>query len=138
MRYEYEIPLVPPSNNKYIGNGGQAENIEYQAEKRQWAGYINIFCRPKPPKALDKAKVTLHYFFKDNRRRDPDNYSGKFILDGLVRAGILQDDSFAVIDMELKADKDTDKKGYVIVTIEKKGNVNDSNIEVPRRKTEDC
>lgn len=31
-----------------------------------------------------------------------------------------------------------DKKGYVIVTIEKKGNVNDSNIEVPRRKTEDC
>lgn len=33
MRYEYKIPLVPPSNNKYIGNGGQAENIEYQAEK---------------------------------------------------------------------------------------------------------
>ena len=31
-----------------------------------------------------------------------------------------------------------DKKGYVIVTIEKKGNANDSNIEVPRRKTEDC
>lgn len=82
--------------------------------------------------------MTLHYFFKDNRRRDPDNYSGKFILDGLVRAGILQDDSFAVIDLELKADKDTDKKGYVIVTIEKKGNANDSNIEVPRRKTENC
>lgn len=138
MRYEYKIPLVPPSNNKYIGNGGQSKNLEYQAEKRQWAGYINIFCRPKPPKALDKAKVTLHYFFKDNRRRDPDNYSGKFILDGLVRAGILQDDSFAVIDLELKADKDTDKKGYVIVTIEKKGNANDSNIEVPRRKTENC
>lgn len=37
-----------------------------------------------------------------------------------------------------KTDKDTDKKGYVIVTIEKEGNVNDSNIEVPRRKTEDC
>lgn len=55
-----------------------------------------------------------------------------------MRAGILQDDSFAVIDLELKADNDTDKKGYVIVTIEKEGSVNDSNIEVPRRKAEDC
>ncbi len=105
MRYKYKIPLVPPSNNKYIGNGGQAENIEYQAEKRQWAGYINIFCRPKPPKALDKAKVTLHYFFKDNRRRDPDNYSGKFILDGVVHFELEIDYPFIkdVIDyMELE------------------------------------
>lgn len=121
MIYRYKIPLIPPSNNKYIGNGRMSKNLEYQAEKKQWAGYINIFCRPKPPFPIARAKVTLHYFFKDNRRRDPDNYSGKFILDGLVRTGILQDDSFSVIDLELKADKDTDKKGYVIITIEQKG-----------------
>jgi len=40
---------------------------------------------------------------------------------GGSEAGILQDDSFSVIDLELKADKDTDKKGYVIITIEQKG-----------------
>lgn len=34
MRYEYKIPLVPPSNNKYIGNGGQAKNLENIKLKR--------------------------------------------------------------------------------------------------------
>ena len=40
-------------------------------------------------------------------RRDPDNYSGKFILDGLVKAGIIADDSFSNIDLRLcgKVDK---------------------------------
>lgn len=118
MIYKYKIPLVPPSNNKYIGNGGQEKNLEYQAEKRQWAGYINIFCRPKPPKALDKAKVTLHYFFKYNRRRDPDNYSGKFILDGLVKNKILADDSFKVVTLELQADVDEKKQGFTIIEVE--------------------
>jgi len=34
------------------------------------------------------------FFFPDRRRRDPDNYSVKFILDGLVKAGAIEDDSF--------------------------------------------
>lgn len=117
MIYEYVIPLVPPSNNKYIGHGGKGKNFEYQTEKKAWAGYVDLFCNPKPPFPIARAKVTLRYHFKDNRRRDPDNYSGKFLLDGMVRAGILQDDSFSVIDLELKADVDINKQGYTIIEV---------------------
>lgn len=118
MRYMYRIPLIPPSNNKYQGNGGEGKRYAYQAEKKQWADIIAYTCRPKPPYPLARAKVTLHYYFKDKRRHDPDNYSGKFILDGLVKAGILVDDSFQVIDLELKASVDTEKKGYTIIEVE--------------------
>ena len=35
------------------------------------------------------------------QRHDPDNYSGKFILDGLREAGIIEDDSFSNIELQL-------------------------------------
>lgn len=118
MKYIYKIPCIPPSNNKYLGNGTKGTNFKYQYEKKQWAEIIAYTCRPKPPYPIARATVTLHYFFKDARRRDPDNYSGKFILDGLVKADILQDDSFAVIDLVLKADIDPSKKGYTVIEVE--------------------
>ena len=51
---------------------------------------------------MERATVILRYHFRDSRRRDPDNYSGKMILDGLVHAGILKDDSFRCIDLVLQ------------------------------------
>lgn len=118
MMYVYKIPQIPPSNNKYLGNGTKGTNFKYQYEKKQWAELIEYTCRPKPPYPIARARVTLHYYFKDHRRRDPDNYSGKFILDGLVKAKILQDDSFGIIDLILKADVDKAKKGYTVIEIE--------------------
>ena len=55
----------------------------------------------KPKKPLEKALVKISYFFKSNHRRDPDNYSGKMILDPLVREGVLKDDSFEVVTLQL-------------------------------------
>ena len=114
---KYKIPLIPPSNNEYQGNGGMKKNMEYQREKRQWAGYVQMFCNPKPRQPLKRARITLQYFFPDRRRRDPDNYSGKFILDGLVKAGIIADDNFFVIDLFLKADIDTNKQGFTVIEV---------------------
>lgn len=100
MTYHYTIPLIPPSNNRFIG---RENRWEYQEIKKQWAQIIAVCCRPKPVKPLEMATVTLEYHFKDKRRRDPDNYSGKMILDGLTAAGIIEDDSFKCIDLQLKA-----------------------------------
>lgn len=111
--YYYTIPEIPPSNNKFIG---RENRWEYQEVKKQWANLVAVYCRPKPPKPLYRAKVTLLYHFKDKRWRDPDNYSGKFILDGLTQAGIIADDSFAVIDLRLKAV--CDKRGETEIFIE--------------------
>lgn len=111
--YHYTIPDIPPSNNKFIGRNNR---WDYQDVKKHWAQLIAVYCRPKPPEPLPRATVTLLYHFKDKRRRDPDNYSGKFILDGLTRAGIITDDSFAVIDLRLKAV--CDKRGETEIFIE--------------------
>lgn len=102
----YIICEIPPSNNKFIGRNVR---WNYQEAKKSWAEKIFFLCRPRPAKPIKKALVVLTYYFKDKRRRDPDNYSGKFILDGLVKAGILQDDSFANVILQLKGDHDKNK-----------------------------
>ncbi len=102
---KYLIKAIPPSNNQFIGRNAR---WKYQDVKKQWADLISIVCTPKPVQPYKKAEITLTYYFKDKRRRDPDNYSGKMILDGLVKAGILQDDSFNNIDLLLRGNYDKD------------------------------
>lgn len=101
----YIIPEIPPSNNKYIGRNMR---FAYQDAKKAWADKIYFLCRPRPPKPFNKAVVVLTYYFKDRRRHDPDNYAGKFILDGLVRAEIIIDDSFDNISLHLNGRYDKD------------------------------
>ncbi len=103
---KYILTEIPPSNNRFSGR----KNVwEYREEKKRWEQLIRLTCRPKPDKPYYKATVKLTYYFKTKGRRDPDNYSGKFILDGLVRAGIIADDSFNNIRLILCGgyDKDT-------------------------------
>lgn len=101
------IPDIPPSNNKYMGRGtvkGQA--FAYQNEKQRWEWLVKAAVKKKPKKPMEKARVRITYFFPDRKRRDPDNYSGKFLLDGLTRAGIIEDDSFSNIQLELRGEYD--------------------------------
>lgn len=70
----YKIPDIPPSNNVFIG---RENRFQYQKIKKEWARLIAFICVPKPPKPLKRAGVRIVYHFRDNRRRDPDNYSGK-------------------------------------------------------------
>lgn|SRR3990167_9045299 len=44
-------------------------------------------------RAYDKAFVQMRLFFPDRRRRDMDNYTPKYLLDGLVRAKVVPDDT---------------------------------------------
>ena len=37
-------------------------------------------------------KITFHIYLKDKRKRDVDNFAVKFIIDGLVKSGILLGD----------------------------------------------
>lgn len=60
----------------------------------------------KPKKPFKKSIVTLTYYFKTRHRRDPDNYSGKFILDGLVKSKVIEDDNFSNIELRLNGNYD--------------------------------
>ncbi|SHH06178.1 RusA family crossover junction endodeoxyribonuclease [Tepidibacter thalassicus] len=98
------IKDIPPSNNKYMGNSHSFQ--KYRVEKQKWELLVRAGIKNKPPVPIKKAIVKITYYFKDRRRHDPDNYSGKFLLDGLVKSGVLEDDSFNNIDLILKGDYD--------------------------------
>jgi Holliday junction resolvase RusA-like endonuclease len=99
---KYIIPLTPPSLNKYAGR----ENVwEYRAEKTRWKGICAAYCRPRPKQPPEYARVTLTFFFDSRRRHDADNYQ-KFILDGLVAAGVIMDDDFAHVQVLCKGGYD--------------------------------
>lgn len=61
---------------------------------------IIIRCRFHKVPAMDHATFTLYYAPADRRRRDVDNLvpTSKAALDGIVRAGILPDDSPEFVD----------------------------------------
>ena len=98
---------IPPSNNQYMGNSHNFN--EYSQEKKRWHWLIKSALKEKPKKPIEKAIVKITYYFKTNHRRDPDNYSGKMLLDPLVREGVLVDDSFKVVTLVLSADYDKEK-----------------------------
>ena len=122
MIYKYIIPFIPPSNNQFIGRN---QIRQFQKQKKEWAEIIRLYTlKNKPYKPIKQCKLTLFYYFKDKTRRDPDNYSGKFILDGLVKAGIIFDDSFFNINLILKASVDKGNPRLEI-SIDSEGYVND-------------
>lgn len=46
-------------------------------------------------------EIKITYCFDDRRRRDKDNYCyGKWLMDGLVKAGIIKDDNVKDVKME--------------------------------------
>jgi crossover junction endodeoxyribonuclease RusA len=68
--------------------------------KKQWENdilYVFLSCKAKGNFPLQKAQVKVTYYFTTNRRRDADNLNLKFLLDGIVKAGIIKDDSTNVI-----------------------------------------
>lgn len=98
--HKYTIPLIPPSENKYKGRQNAQE---YRKNKKNWEHIIWISCRPAPAKPIQRCTLTLTYFFGNRIRHDPNNYSGQFITDGLVKSRIIADDSFECIDLVLRA-----------------------------------
>lgn len=90
------IDDIPPSNNLFMGNSNSY--YSYNSKKKKWKNIV-ISSLPKkvPEEPLTKVKVDIHYIFPDKRRRDLDNYSGKFLLDPLVEIGVIQDDNYTVL-----------------------------------------
>ena len=100
------IDDVPPSNNKYMGRGSKGHNFTYQNEKKKWALLIKAAAFHVKKEKIEKSVIEITYYFPTRHRRDPDNYSGKFILDGLVKCGVIADDSFSNITLILNGEYD--------------------------------
>lgn len=110
------IPFIPNSLNKYAG---RKNCWEYREEKAKWL-QIGMMLVKRPSKPFDKAIVEIEYFFPTRARHDPDNYSGKVILDLLVNRGILWDDSFKCVNLVLKGNHNKERPRTEITITEVK------------------
>jgi Holliday junction resolvase RusA-like endonuclease len=100
------IPGRPPTPNE--SNRAIARQKAWR-ERREWRMTASGFAEAarlewerrhgETWKPLDDVEISVAFGVKDNRRRDLDNLiaSVKPLLDGLVDAGLIVDDSIAVI-----------------------------------------
>ena len=109
---------VPPSLNRFAG---RENSNEYRHEKKVWTDAVCWYAKAskdRPSKPYRQAHVEIMYYFPTRTRHDPDNYAGKFILDGLTRAGVIADDSFQCITLSLGGGHDKDNPRTVITVME--------------------
>jgi crossover junction endodeoxyribonuclease RusA len=89
--------------------------------KEKWETTVSNACRTHDTQPMGKISITLEFFFADKRRRDPDNYafSAKFLLDGLVKAGIITDDSFnEVVELRIVKSQTISKPAHILMHLQ--------------------
>lgn len=102
------IPGVPPSLNSW-----NRLHWAVQAERKKlWEGIVKQAARGIG--SYEHPVVRITYRFKTRRRRDKDNYAPKFIMDGLVRAGIIADDNTEAVDLDWSIEIDGGKEQTII------------------------
>ena len=98
MEYRIIIPEIPPSLNVIFNWHWAVRN----KEKIRWAAMIyyeinNLKRRNQlPTKIYGKVSIKIIYYFKTKANHDYDNYSGKFIMDGLKNI-IIEDDNQNIV-----------------------------------------
>ena len=92
----------PPSLNQFAG---RENSWEYRKAKAYWTQLVWATCRAskeRPAEPYKLADVEIMYYFPTRSRHDADNYAGKFLLDGLTKAGVIVDDDFRHITLTLE------------------------------------
>ena len=88
-------PIAPSLNQWGIMKRPQANHL-----KQCWKDFIVWLVQDYnlSNKKIDKCQIVVTYYFRTKQRRDADNYTIKFIGDGLVASGLLEDDDFSHIE----------------------------------------
>lgn len=101
-----EIPGVPPSLNRTLG---RLNAWEYRETKKKWTEAVMWAVRAakaRPERPYSRAMVTITYYFPNANRHDADNYSGKYLLDGLRLGGVIADDDLKHITTTIRGEID--------------------------------
>lgn len=112
IRLPYQTP--PLSLNRRLHWAREA------ATKQQLKFASYALARNERIPKLDKAIVTLHWVPKDNRRRDTDNPAPtlKSLIDGLVKAEVVVDDSSQYVQSSVVIDPPSKSDPHLYLTIE--------------------
>ena len=120
MKMTIELPGVPPSLNATAGRNNVWEYRKTKAEwtRRVWAACMA--CKDRPKRPWDNSVVEITYYFPTQARHDADNYAGKFLLDGLTKAGVIVDDDLRHISTVIRGayDKQNPRTEITIWTMQ--------------------
>ena len=112
MTYKIVIPGELPDLNTIIAESkkGRGKWQPYNEMKQEYTNIVAWIAKSEIKKQLKKIDLEITWICK-NRRKDKDNISGggtKFILDGLVAAGVIENDGWKQIgdiNHKFKVDK---------------------------------
>lgn len=112
MSYKIVIPGELPDLNTIIAESkkGRGKWQPYNEMKQEYTNIVAWIAKSEIKKQLKKIDLEITWICK-NRRKDKDNIIAgtKFILDGLVVAGIIEDDGWKQIgDISHKFEVDKD------------------------------
>ncbi|MDF2571537.1 MAG: hypothetical protein K0R55_3141 [Sporomusa sp.] len=85
---------APPSLNDWQGMHWAAK----AKAKKQWENLLKSLLRGC--RRFEKPVIRIIYCYDIDRDRDKDNMAPKWIMDGLVKSGVIQDDSVKVVDLD--------------------------------------
>lgn len=113
--YKLIIPGEMPTLNEII-DAAKSHWAEYSRMKSDFTNLVALVAKKLPE--LDRVYLEITYFRK-NQRYDPDNIAAakKFILDGLVAAGVLPNDGWAQVagwSESWEVDKDNPRVEVII------------------------
>lgn len=112
-----EFDGLPPSLNATLG----IHWSKLKPIKDKWRTYAEYMARETNLRIVNaKALVHVHMHLGDKNRRDEDNLRGggmKYVMDGLVRAGVIVDDDIYHIETKYTFD-DHKPKGFTITITE--------------------
>lgn len=100
---------IPPSLNT---TAGRRNEWQYRQDKRVWTDAVIWACKAakdRPEKPWEHANVVITYYFPTRSRHDADNYAGKYLLDGLTRAGVIVDDDLKHITTTIRGGYDRER-----------------------------
>lgn len=107
-------PTIPSINTWFILERPQMNDL-----KQRWKDYT-IWLSEKQGLAglkIESCKITIKMFMPTKRRADTDNYTPKFVFDGLTECGVIIDDSYFYVNplvIELGYDKNNEHMEIVI------------------------
>lgn len=127
IRYDVEFPDLNeiikiskiPSKRK---SGRAVMGIQYSAMKKKYTEAVKVITRRSMINGfqfVSRVDITCNWFMKD-KRKDPDNVSAgiKFILDGVVKAGLLEDDRYKhIASIKHNFFVSDNRKAYVTVEL---------------------
>lgn len=104
--------------------------------KQKWKDFISWFVEEKGYSNLriKRCEISQKIYYETNRRHDLDNGVPKFILDGLVESGMIDDDDsehISKLTLECETDRENPRTVLKITIYE----YADPDEELPRRKS---